>query len=77
MFTQHKIATAIVEGEGDYLLVVKGNQPLLRQDIEAVFEAPHQLGLTKQEIASMRTVQQVTMHWLRLQPNRREGVEYL
>jgi hypothetical protein len=67
MFTQHKIAKAIVEGGGDYLLVVKGNQPLLRQDIEDVFEAPHQLGLTQQEMASMRTVRQVTMHGNRIE----------
>lgn len=67
MFTQHKIAKAIVEGEGDYLLVVKNNQPLLRQDIEAVFEAPHQLELTKQEIGSKRTVREVTMHGNRIE----------
>jgi predicted transposase YbfD/YdcC len=67
MFTQHKIATAIVEGGGDYLLVVKDNQPLLRQDIEAVFEAPQLLGLTQQEMASMRTVQEVTMHGNRIE----------
>jgi predicted transposase YbfD/YdcC len=67
MFTQHKIAKAIVEGEGDYLLVVKNNQPLLRQDIEAVFEAPHQLGLTQQEMASMQTAQEVTMHGNRIE----------
>jgi predicted transposase YbfD/YdcC len=67
MFTQHKIAKAIVEGGGDYLLVVKDNQPLLRQDIEVVFEAPEQLGLTQQEIASKRTVRQVTMHGNRIE----------
>lgn len=67
MFTQHKIAKAIVEGGGDYLLVVKDNQPLLRQDIEAVFEAPAQLGLTRQEMASMRTVQEATMHGNRIE----------
>ena len=67
MFTQHKIAKAIVEGGGDYLLVVKGNQPLLRQDIEVVFETPAQLGLTQQEIASKRTIRQVTMHGNRIE----------
>jgi len=51
-----------VEHEGDYLLVVKGNQPLLRADIEAVFEAPHLLELTPQELSSERSVQQVTIH---------------
>jgi len=32
---QHEIARTIVEGGGDYLLAVKDNQPLLRQEIEA------------------------------------------
>jgi len=67
MFTQHKIAKAIVEGGGDYLLVVKDNQELLRQDIEAVFEAPAQLGLTRQEMASVRTQRDVTMHGNRIE----------
>ena len=67
MFTQHKIATAIVEGGGDYLLVVKDNQPLLRGDIEAVFETPDQLGLTRQEMASVRTQRDVTMHGNRIE----------
>src|SRR5262245_56981684 len=33
LLTQHKIVEAIVEGGGDYLLVVKDNQPLLREDM--------------------------------------------
>jgi predicted transposase YbfD/YdcC len=35
MGCQHEIAQAIVDGGGDYLLAVKDNQPLLRQEIEA------------------------------------------
>ncbi len=46
LLTQHKIVSKIIEHGGDYLLVVKDNQPLLREDIETVFEAPHELGLT-------------------------------
>jgi predicted transposase YbfD/YdcC len=67
MLTQHKIVSTIVEGGGDYLLVVKDNQPLLREDIEAVFEAPHLLELTTQELASERKAQQVSMHGNRIE----------
>ena len=37
MGCQTKIARTIVEGEGNYLLSVKDNQPTLRQDIEKTF----------------------------------------
>ena len=67
LLTQHKIVKTIVEGGGDYLLVVKDNQPLLRGDIQDVFEAPAELGLTRQEISGMREVQEVTMHGNRIQ----------
>jgi predicted transposase YbfD/YdcC len=67
LLTQHKIVSTIVEGGGDYLLVVKDNQPLLRGDIEAVFEAPHMLDLTPQEIASERKIQQATIHGKRIE----------
>ena len=67
MLTQHKIAKQIVEHGGDYLLVVKENQPLLRQDIQAVFEDPHTLDLTPQELASERRVRQVSMHGNRIE----------
>jgi predicted transposase YbfD/YdcC len=67
LLTQHKIVSAIVEGGGDYLLVVKDNQPLLREDIEAVFEAPHLLDLTPQELVSERKVQKVSMHGNRIE----------
>ena len=67
LLTQHKIVSAIVEGGGDYLLVVKDNQPLLREDIEAVFETPHLLDLTPQELASERRVQDVSMHGKRIE----------
>lgn len=67
LLTQHKIVSAIVEGGGDYLLVVKDNQPLLRGDLEAVFEAPHLLDLTPQEIASERKIEQVSIHGNRIE----------
>lgn len=67
LLTQHKIVKTIVEHEGDYLLVVKDNQPLLREDIEAVFEAPHLLELTPQELASERSIREVTIHGRRIE----------
>lgn len=67
LLTQHKIVKAIVEHEGDYLLVVKDNQPLLRADIEAVFEAPQLLELTPEELASERSVRKVTIHGRRIE----------
>lgn len=67
LLTQHKIVSAIVEAEGDYLLVVKDNQPLLRADIEAVFEAPHMLDLTPQELASEQEVRETSIHGRRIE----------
>jgi predicted transposase YbfD/YdcC len=67
MLTQHKIAKQIVEAGGDYLLVVKDNQPLLREEIQALFEAPHLLDLTAQELSSERCARQVSMHGNRIE----------
>jgi predicted transposase YbfD/YdcC len=67
LLTQHKIVSTIVEYGGDYLLVVKDNQPLLRADMEAVFEAPHLLDLTLQELHSERVVREVSMHGRRIE----------
>jgi len=67
LLTQHKIAKQIVEHGGDYLLVVKDNQSLLREDIQAVFEAPHLLDLTPQELASEQSVREVSMHGNRIE----------
>lgn len=67
LLTQHKIVKRIVEHGGDYLLVVKDNQPLLREDIEAVFEAPHLLDLTPQELTSAREVREVSIHGRRIE----------
>ncbi|HEY3232426.1 MAG TPA: ISAs1 family transposase [Roseiflexaceae bacterium] len=38
MFTQRALSIQIVEGGGDYLWIVKDNQPSLRDDIELLFE---------------------------------------
>jgi predicted transposase YbfD/YdcC len=37
MFTQRELSIQIVEAGGDYLWMVKGNQPRLRDDIEVLF----------------------------------------
>jgi predicted transposase YbfD/YdcC len=74
LLTQHKIVSKIVEHEGDYLLVVKDNQPLLREGIQAVFDAPQLLNLTPQELASERRVREVSHTW---QPHRRAGAPCL
>ena len=67
LLTQHKIVGTIVEHGGDYLLVVKDNQPLLREDIEALFEAPHLLDLTPLELSSERAVREVSIHGRRIE----------
>jgi predicted transposase YbfD/YdcC len=40
LLTQRQIAQQIVEAGGDYVMVVKANQPQLRADIETVFALP-------------------------------------
>lgn len=40
IFTQREICEEIVEKEGDYLFVVKENQPRLKRDIEVLFNEP-------------------------------------
>ncbi len=45
MYTQRALSTQIVEAGGDYLWLVKDNQPELRQDIEQLFlPEPNELG---------------------------------
>jgi predicted transposase YbfD/YdcC len=40
LLTQRAIAQRLVEGGGDYVMIVKGNQPQLQQDIRLVFQEP-------------------------------------
>jgi predicted transposase YbfD/YdcC len=42
MFTQRKISVQIMAQGGDYMLMVKDNQPTLREDVERFFEPPRQ-----------------------------------
>ena len=46
LLTQRAIAQRIVEGGGDYVMLVKGNQPQLHQDIQLVFQETHALAET-------------------------------
>lgn len=43
LLTQRALAQQIVTGEGDYVMLAKGNQPTLEQDIARVFTAPPSL----------------------------------
>jgi predicted transposase YbfD/YdcC len=47
--TQRHLAQAIVDGRGDYLQVVKDNQPQLLEDIATLFEHPEVVADTLQE----------------------------
>ena len=40
LLTQRHVAQTIVDGGGDYVMIVKDNQPQLRADIELVFTLP-------------------------------------
>lgn len=40
LLTQRKIAQIIRDGDGDYVMIVKGNHPRLRGDIETLFADP-------------------------------------
>jgi predicted transposase YbfD/YdcC len=46
LLTQRAIAQRLVEGGGDYVMIVKGNQPQLHQEIEVVFQEPTVLAET-------------------------------
>jgi predicted transposase YbfD/YdcC len=40
LLTQRQVAQTIVDAGGDYVMIVKGNQPQLKADIELVFALP-------------------------------------
>lgn len=52
LHTQRDIAQAIVAGQGDYLQVVKGNQPGLLEDIQTLFDQPQAVQKTFHEAHS-------------------------
>lgn len=66
LHTHASVAQTILAGGGDYLLPVKDNQPLLRQDIALVFAHADRLSDT---ITEARTIDQhggrIETRWLR------------
>ena len=46
LLTQRRVAQTILDGGGDYVMIVKGNQPQLQQDIRVIFQEPHMLADT-------------------------------
>jgi predicted transposase YbfD/YdcC len=52
LLTQRAIAQAIVDQGGDYVMVVKDNQPTLRADIALLFAAPGAAALTMTQTCS-------------------------
>lgn len=46
LLTQRAVAERIVQGGGDYVMLVKGNQPQLQHDIQLVFQEAHALAET-------------------------------
>ncbi len=53
MLPQREVAQAILDGGGDYVMVVKGNQPALHEEIQTVFEQPK---LVAETIVSSETL---------------------
>ncbi len=59
MHTQRALSTQIGAAGGDYLWIVKDNQPTLRADIEAVFTSDHRTVLGGQVAPAIQTARQV------------------
>ena len=63
LLTQRAIAERIVQGGGDDVMMVKGNQPQLQHDIQLVFHEAHvlaeTLAATRHRIATGATVEPV------------------
>ena len=64
LLTQRSLAQTVLAHGGDYLLVVKGNQPQLRWDIETAFA--DQAGLAD----TIRAVEEVSQHGGRVETRR-------
>jgi len=61
MFCQRNLCQQVVEAGGDYLFMVKGNQPRLQTDLEIVFEPanPSQWGSDGADLLEMRAAKMV------------------
>ena len=53
LLTQQKVAQTIVDGGGDYVMIVKGNQPTLHEEIATLFAAPQLVAETLQRAATL------------------------
>lgn len=56
LFCQRNLCTQVVESGGDYLLIVKENQPRLHEDIRLLFDPPPGLALPLEDRREARTV---------------------
>ena len=53
LLTQQKVAHTIVEGGGDYVMIVKGNQPTLREEIGTLFSVRQPVAETLERAATL------------------------
>lgn len=53
LHTQRQVASTIVALGGDYVMIVKDNQPQLREDIETLFQAPQVVAETLSEFRTL------------------------
>jgi predicted transposase YbfD/YdcC len=53
LLTQREVAQTIIDGDGDYVMVVKENQPELLQDIRDVFQEPELLADTMKDAETL------------------------
>jgi predicted transposase YbfD/YdcC len=66
MYTQRPLSTQIVEAGGDYLWLLKDNQPQLRQDVEDLFvPEPNELGtgVLPTDFTTARTIEKGHGRW--------------
>ena len=53
LLTQRELAQTIIDRGGDYVMVVKGNQPALHEEIQTVFEEPELLAETMESVETL------------------------
>ena len=53
LLTQREVAQQIVDGGGDYVMIVKGNQPTLREEIATLFAAPQLVAETLESATTL------------------------
>jgi len=53
LLTQRDVAATIIDGGGDYVMIVKGNQPTLHEEIATLFAAPAVVQETLERAATL------------------------